>query len=91
MKFKNYINQKMKGLALFIGLGLSSTVSFAQMNGSYTIDASVAASSTNYTTWASFATAWNAAAITGPVTVTVKSSLNIGLNAITLNANTGSS
>jgi len=42
MKFKNYINQKMKGLALFIGLGLSSTVSFAQMNGSYTIDASVA-------------------------------------------------
>ncbi|MFN5546885.1 MAG: hypothetical protein ACK49W_06580, partial [Bacteroidota bacterium] len=91
MKFKNYINQKMKGLALFIGLGLSSTVSFAQMNGSYTIDASVAASATNYTTWASFATAWNAAAITGPVTVTVKSSLNIGLNAITLNANTGSS
>jgi PKD repeat protein len=91
MKLKNYINQKMKGLALFIGLGLSSTVSFAQMNGSYTIDASVAASATNFQTWLAFNNAWNAAAITGPVTVTVKSSLNIGLNPITLNANTGSS
>ena len=80
----------MKGLALFIGLGLSSTVSFAQMNGSYTIDASVAASSTNYTTWTTFAKAWNAAAITGPVTVDVKSSINIGTAFVTLNANGGS-
>ena len=91
MKIKNYISQKMKGLALFIGLGLSSTVSFAQMNGSYTIDASVAASSTNYTTWTTFAKAWNAAAITGPVTVDVKSSINIGTAFVTLNANAGSS
>ncbi len=91
MKIKNYINQKMKGLALFIGMGLSSAVAFGQMNGSYTIDAASAASSTNFVSWTTFATAWNAAAITGPVTVTVKSSINIGLNAITLNANTGSS
>jgi PKD repeat protein len=91
MKIKNYISQKMKGLALFIGLGLSSTVSFAQMNGSYTIDASVAASATNYTTWASFATAWNAAAITGPVSITVKSNLNLLTTPVTLNANAGSS
>jgi PKD repeat protein len=91
MKFKNYMTQKMKSLALFIGMGLSSAVAFGQMSGSYTIDASVAASSTNFVSWTTFATAWNAAAITGPVTVTVKSSINIGLNAITLNANTGSS
>jgi hypothetical protein len=91
MKFKNYMTQKMKSLALFIGMGLSSAVAFGQMSGSYTIDATQAASSTNFVSWTTFATAWNAAAITGPVTVTVKSSINIGLNAITLNANTGSS
>ena len=81
----------MKGLALFIAMGLSSAVAFGQMSGSYTIDASVAASSTNFVSWTTFATAWNAAAITGPVNVTVKSSLNIGTAFVTLNANAGSS
>ena len=61
MKIKNYINQKMKGLALFIGMGLSSAVAFGQMNGSYTIDAASAASATNFQSWTTFATAWNAA------------------------------
>jgi len=78
MKFKNYMTQKMKSLVLFIGLGLSSAVAFGQMNGSYTIDAAAAASATNFQSWTTFATAWNAAAISGPVTVTVKSSINIG-------------
>ena len=91
MKIRNYMTQKMKSLALFIGLGLSSAVAFGQMSGSYTIDAAAAASATNFQSWTTFATAWNAAAITGPVTVTVKSSINIGVNAITLNANAGSS
>ena len=81
----------MKGLALFIGMGLSSAVAFGQMNGSYTIDAASAASSTNFVSWTTFATAWNAAAITGPVTVNVRSSINIGTAFVTLNANTGSS
>jgi hypothetical protein len=91
MKFKNYMTQKMKSLALFIGMGLSSAVAFGQMNGSYTIDATQAASSTNFVSWTTFATAWNAAAITGPVTVDVKSSINIGTASVTLNANAGSS
>jgi len=91
MKFKNYMTQKMKSLALFIGMGLSSAVAFGQMNGSYTIDATQAASSTNFVSWTTFATAWNAAAITGPVTVDVKSSINIGTAFVTLNANAGSS
>ena len=91
MKLNHYINQKMKSLALFIGLGLSSSVAFSQMSGSYTIDATAAASATNFQTWAAFNTAWNAANIAGPVTVTVKSSLNIGATPVTLNANGGSS
>jgi hypothetical protein len=91
MKIKNYINQKMKGLALFIGMGLSSAVAFGQMSGSYTIDATAAASATNFQTWLAFNNAWNAANITGAVTVTVKSSLNIGAVPVTLNANGGSS
>jgi PKD repeat protein len=91
MKIKNYINQKMKALALFIGMGLSSAVAFGQMNGSYTINSAAAASSTNFVSWTTFATAWNAAAITGPVTVDVKSNINIGTAFVTLNANAGSS
>lgn len=91
MKIKNYMTQKMKSLALFIGMGLSSAVAFGQMNGSYTIDATQAASSTNFVSWTTFATAWNAAAITGPVTVDVKSSINIGTAFVALNANAGSS
>jgi PKD repeat protein len=90
MKLKNYINQTMKGFAILIGLGWSSA-SFSQMSGSYTIDAASAASTTNFQTWAAFNTAWNAANIAGPVTVTVKSSLNIGTIPVTLNANGGSS
>ncbi len=62
-----------------------------QMSGNYTIDPAAAASTTNFTSWTTFATAWNAANIAGPVTVSVKASSNIGLNAITLNANGGSS
>ena len=90
MKLKNYINQMMRGLVLFIGLGLSSVAS-AQMSGSYTIDATAAATATNFQTWLAFNNAWNAANITGPVTVTVKSSLNIGTTPVSLNANGGSS
>ena len=62
-----------------------------QMSGNYTIDPAAAASTTNFTSWTTFAAAWNAASITGPVTVSVKANSNIGLNAITLNANGGSS
>ncbi|MCX8485523.1 MAG: hypothetical protein ORO02_10005, partial [Bacteroidia bacterium] len=91
MKIKNYMTQKMKSLVLFIGMGLSSAVAFGQMSGSYTIDATQAASSTNFVSWTTFATAWNAAAITGPVTVDVKSSINIGTAFVTLSANAGSS
>ena len=76
---------------LLISLGLSSVSAFAQMSGSYTIDPAAAATATNFTSWTSFATSFNAASIAGPVTVNVKASTNIGLNAITLNANAGSS
>jgi PKD repeat protein len=91
MKLNNYMKQKFKGALLLISLGLSSASAFAQMSGSYTIDPAAAATATNFTSWTSFATSFNAASIVGPVTVNVKASSNIGLNAITLNANAGSS
>jgi len=78
---------KMFLLAMVFGM----TSVNAQMSGSYTIDATAAASSTNFVSWTAFATAFNAAAITGPVTVDVKSSINIGAAFVTLNANAGSS
>ena len=73
---------KDKMFLLAMVLGITSVN--AQMSGSYTIDASAAASSTNFVSWTTFATAFNAAAITGPVTVDVKSSINIGTAFITL-------
>ena len=82
MKLNNYMKQKLKGAMLLISLGLSSVSAFAQMSGSYTIDPAAAATATNFTSWTSFATSFNAASIAGPVTVNVKASTNIGLNAI---------
>jgi len=90
--FREYKTMKnLKSVFLILATVFYSIVGYSQMNGSYTIDPAAAATASNFTSWTNFATAWNAANITGPVTVSVKASTNIGLNAITLNANGGSS
>jgi len=91
MKTFKSILKASKNTMFLLAMMLGITSASAQMNGSYTIDATQAASSTNFVSWATFATAFNAAAITGPVTVDVKSNLNIGAAFVTLNANAGSS
>ena len=90
--FREYKTMKnLKSVFLILATVFYSIVGYSQMSGSYTIDPAAAATASNFTSWTNFATAWNAANITGPVTVSVKASTNIGLNAITLNANGGSS
>ncbi len=91
MKTIKNILKASKDKMFLLAMVLGMTSLNAQMSGSYTIDASAAASSTNFVSWTTFATAFNAAAITGPVTVDVKSSINIGTAFVTLNANAGSS
>ena len=90
MNLKKYIINTVKGLGLFTVLAFSSGKAYAQLNGTYTINSAVATGGTNYQTWAAFAAAFNAAAITGPVTVTVQSNETNAVS-ISLNNNTGSS
>jgi parallel beta-helix repeat protein len=91
MKLINKTIQATKGILLLVALGLGSSALKAQLNGNYTIDPTTATGGTNYQTWAAFASAYNAAAITGPVVVDVKGNAsNAGTN-ITLTANAGAS
>ncbi|MFM1898298.1 MAG: hypothetical protein RL577_538, partial [Bacteroidota bacterium] len=64
----------MSRLLAFVGVGLLSMSSaWAQLSGSsYTINNAAAASSTNFTSWASFVSTLNASGVSGPVTVTVQ-------------------
>src|SRR5687768_4836503 len=55
---------------LFAGLLASSTLT-AQLNGVYTIDNTIAASATNFTSFATFAASLNVGGVSGPVTVNV--------------------
>ena len=61
---KRLINRAIKPL-LVGALTLSANWASAQLTGSYTIDPSVAASSTNFQTWAALATYFNTNGISG--------------------------
>jgi len=92
--FKNNIK-----LILMLVLFSCSSVGFAQMSGSYTIDNTQATAGTNYQTWAAFRSAIVGAGVNGPVTVTVmtdntESTVDFGAitgasstNTITINGN----
>ncbi len=75
MKSNNYGNflwGSLKTLMMIIIILFSATTAKAQLNGtSYTINSGAAASSTNFVSWSSFVTYFNANGITGSSTVTV--------------------
>jgi len=68
-------------LGVLLAVGSVGTVS-AQLSGSYTIDPASAASSSNYTSLASFVTALNANGVSGAVTATVKGSETVTNNVV---------
>ena len=72
-------------IKLFGLVTLLSTTNWAsaQLTGSYTIDPSVAASSTNFQTWAALATYFNTNGISGATTVTVKGNDIAGTSVVT--------
>jgi hypothetical protein len=80
---QNYfrLNKTCRGVALAIlsAVGTVGTV-FAQLSGSYTIDPAGSATSTNYTSLASFVTALNTNGVSGAVKATVKGSENVTNN-----------
>ena len=79
---KRLINRAFKPL-LVGALTLSANWASAQLTGSYTIDPSVAASSTNFQTWAALATYFNTNGISGATTVTVKGNDIAGTSVVT--------
>ncbi len=90
MKFRNYIKSAIRGGMLLTALVFGGQLQ-AQLNGTYTINSATVTGGTNFQTWTAFATAFNAAAITGPVTVNVVTDELNTAAAIQLNNNTGSS
>ena len=83
---KHYFKQKFSAMIKLFGLvTLLSTTNWAsaQLTGSYTIDPSVAASSTNFQTWAALATYFNTNGISGATTVTVKGNDIAGTSVVT--------
>jgi hypothetical protein len=79
---KRLINRAFKPL-LVGALTLSANWASAQLTGSYTIDPSAAASSTNFQTWAALATYFNTNGISGATTVTVKGNDIAGTSVVT--------
>jgi len=90
MKLRNYIKSAIRGGMLLTALVFGGQLQ-AQLNGTYTINSAALTGGTNFQTWTAFATAFNAAAITGPVTVNVLTDELNTAAAIQLNNNTGSS
>jgi hypothetical protein len=83
---KHYFKLKFSAMIKLFGLvTLLSTTSWAsaQLTGSYTIDPSVVASSTNFQTWAALATYFNTNGISGATTVTVKGNDIAGTSVVT--------
>lgn len=87
-----------KKLAIsFLTKGLLTGVLFmlsagarAQISGNYTLNSSVAASATNYTSWAALASALNASGVSGALNVTVITNETVTTE-IVLNAISGAS
>lgn len=91
MKLIQYTKTAARSIVLLAAMFFGSQAVHAQLNGSYTIDPSQATGGSNFQTWSAFATALNASAITGPVTVDVKANMSNAATNITLTANAGSS
>jgi PKD repeat protein len=90
---QNYfrLNKICRGVALAMAMavGTVGTV-FAQLSGSYTIDPAASASSTNYTSLASFVTALNNNGVSGSVKATVKGNETV-TNNVTFKSISGAS
>ena len=91
MKIKTLPNKIMRRIAtLGFAFVMSMGVGYAQLSGTYSIDAATATGGTNYASFAAFRTALNAG-VSGPVTVEVKAGSGPYNEQVTFNPVSGAS